>query len=197
LEKIGWIWVTRPKGLTGARVSKIVCGEFCLGRHSQNARAQLLVWAEVIVDSKNASWAERRAANPKKYFEEAEPYDELIIWHKGAEFHVASSDETDVAADETARGGHAERRSVQAADEGSRRGHGAGKAGPQGKGRLKDSGWVKSAKERKEEAPRDTGETPAAKGGSKFTFVGTNHEWRLVPDADRKQAVKGDAREED
>ena len=40
-----------------------------LWRHSQNARAQLLVWAQVIVDSKNASWAERWAANPEKYFE--------------------------------------------------------------------------------------------------------------------------------
>lgn len=30
-----------------------------LWRHSQNARAQVLVWAEVIIDSKNASWAER------------------------------------------------------------------------------------------------------------------------------------------
>eukprot|EP00966_Prymnesium_polylepis_P306287 7077752-Prymnesium_polylepis.1 len=142
-----------------------------LWRHSQNARTQYLVWAGVIVDSKLACWAQQWAADPKKYFDEAKPYDELIIWYKGAEFHFASCDETDVAADETARGGHGERRSVQAAEGGSRCGRGIGKAGRPGQGRLKDAGWAKSKKERKEVVPIDTGETPAAKGGGKFTYV--------------------------
>eukprot|EP00966_Prymnesium_polylepis_P193254 4479310-Prymnesium_polylepis.1 len=146
-----------------------------LWRHSQNARKQMLVWAEVFVDAKLAVYAPRWAADPSKYFDEAEPHDELILWLKGAENHVGSTDETDVAADETSRGGHAERRSVQAADPGSRRGHGVGSAGPQAKGgRLKDRGWAKPAKERKKEAPRDSGENAAAKGGSKFTFVGSD-----------------------
>ena len=142
-----------------------------LWRHSQNARRQYMVWAEVFVDAKLALFNPKFAAMPEKYFEEAAPREELIFWLPGAELHVASSDETDVAADETARGKSAEQRSVQAAEPGSRRGHGSTKVRA---GSHSKVGWRKSKKERRQEAPIDSGEAPAAKGGNKFTFVGTD-----------------------
>ncbi len=143
-----------------------------LWRHSENSRRQYMVWAETFVDAKLAVFAPAFASAPEAYFDSAEPYSELILWLPGAEQHVASLDETDVAADETTRGKSAAQRSVLVADAGSRRGHGAaGRGGGKAGSRV---GWVKSRKERAAEPVRDSGECAAAKGGSKFTFVGTD-----------------------
>eukprot|EP00966_Prymnesium_polylepis_P250836 5800053-Prymnesium_polylepis.2 len=64
-----------------------------LWRHSENAKRQYRVAAEVFVDAKLAVW------NPD--FDENKPYSEMILWLPGAAQHVASSDESDVTADET------------------------------------------------------------------------------------------------
>jgi hypothetical protein len=140
-----------------------------LWRHSQNAVRQYTVWAETFVDAKLAVYAPKFVDSPDSYFTSAEPYDELILWYPGAENHVGSSDETDVAADETARCKSPEQRSVLVAAPGSRRGHRA--AGRGGGGAGSSAGWVKSVKERREEPSRDSGEIPATKGGCKFTYV--------------------------
>jgi len=144
-----------------------------LWRHSENARAQCIVWAKTFVDAKLGAF-NSKFASPERYFEEAEPYEELIFWFPRAEYHVGSLDETDVAADETTRGRSVQQRSVLAAEPGSRRGHGAAGHGGAGGGAGTGRGWVESKKERKQKAPLDTGEVPGAKGGAKFTFAVAN-----------------------
>ena len=84
----------------------------------------------------------------------------------GAENHVLSFDETDVCADETKRDKAPALRGVHVAEPGSRRGHGAARVG---RDRDPRRGWVMPAKERA--MPLDSGESAAAKGGAKFTYV--------------------------
>eukprot|EP00966_Prymnesium_polylepis_P323949 7380074-Prymnesium_polylepis.2 len=138
-----------------------------LWRHSENAKRQYQVWAELFVDAKLAVW------NPD--FREEDPYAEMIHWLPGAELHVASSDETDVTTDETARAKSPSLRSVLVAEPGSRRGHGSAGVGRNvADGRGSKRGWVKPNKERAKKPQRDSGESAAAKGGAKFTWVATD-----------------------
>eukprot|EP00966_Prymnesium_polylepis_P207973 4817612-Prymnesium_polylepis.1 len=42
----------------------------------------------MFVDSKLAVWNPKWADDPQQYFDQAEPYDELIHWLPGAEMHT-------------------------------------------------------------------------------------------------------------